>query len=203
MPRRVPTLFFATDYAFPATPTPMTSNPDPDQHVAGTAYEQLVAASVDTMTITPRASDHYEWGYQPFPANFPSSRYGERVSLYYTLAWFDRYLKHDDTATSRLIRGFFDESADRHSIGAGTYDAALAAASPSDPFAGNVPYSIEGKCTANLLSFYYRSAYHLEGGEYHSGDMREEITPQCLPEPALAGLCAGALLVGALRRRRA
>ena len=104
VPRRIPTLFFATDYAFPATPTPMVANPDPDQHNAGTAYAQLVAAGVDTMSITTRASDHYEWGYQPFPANFPSSRYGERVSLYYTLAWFDRYLKGDPSGTTRLVR---------------------------------------------------------------------------------------------------
>jgi dienelactone hydrolase len=203
VPRRIPTLFFATDYAFPATPTPMLASPDPDQHVVGTAYAQLVSANVDTMSITPRASDHYEWGYQPFPANFPSSRYGERVSLYYTLAWFDRYLKDDPTATSRLIRGFFDDSADRNSIGAGTYDAALAAAHPEDPFAGNVPYRIEGKCTANLLSFHFRSAYSLEGGAFATSDLRARNTPQCLPEPALAGLLAGALLVGALSRRRA
>ena len=150
----------------------MGSNPDPDQHNTGTAYEQLVAAGVDTMSITSRASDHYEWGYQPFPANFPSSRYGERVSLYYSLAWFDRYLKNDPDGGGRLLRGYFDETADVHSIGAGTYDPALAAANPTDPFAGNVPYTIEGKCTANLLSFYYRSAYYLEGGAVASSDMR-------------------------------
>jgi dienelactone hydrolase len=171
-PKRTPTLFFATDYPFPATPVPMNSNPDPDQHVTGVAYNQLVAAGVDTMSITSRASDHYEWGYQPFPANFPSSRYGERVSLYYTLAWFDRYLKGDPDGTTRLVRGYIDETADLHSIGAGTYDAVQAAANPTDPFAGNVPYSIEGKCAANLLSIYYNSAYWLEGGALASMNMR-------------------------------
>ncbi len=171
-PKRTPTLFFATDYPFPATPVPMDSNPDPDQHNTGTAYEQLVAAGVDAMSITSRASDHYEWGYQPFPANFPSSRYGERVSLYYSLAWFDRYLKNDPDGTTRLIRGYFDETPDLHSIGAGIYDPIVAAADPTNPFAGNVPYSIEGKCVANLLSFYYHSAYHLEGGALASSDMR-------------------------------
>ncbi|MGH7897025.1 MAG: hypothetical protein ACREQQ_03685, partial [Candidatus Binatia bacterium] len=62
-PRRTPTLFFATDYAFPLTPIPMLANPDPDQHLTGLAYDQLAAAGVDVMSITPRASDHYEWGY--------------------------------------------------------------------------------------------------------------------------------------------
>ena len=171
-PKRTPTLFFATDYAFPATPTPMSGNPDPDRHVTGVAYNQLIAAGVDTMSVTPRASDHYEWGYQPFPANFPSSRYGERISLYYTLAWFDRYLKGDPDGTTRLVRGYVDETADLHSIGAGTYDAMLAAANPTDPFAGNVPYRIAGKCAANLLSIYYHSAYWLEGGALATGDMR-------------------------------
>jgi dienelactone hydrolase len=201
-PKRTPTLFFATDYAFPATPTPKQSNPDPDQHLTGIAYDQLVTAGVDTMSITPRASDHYEWGYQPSPANFPSSRYGERISLYYTLAWFDRYLKGDGSAMFRLVSAFVDETADLHSIGAGTYDAELAAENPTDPFAGNVPYQIEGKCTANLLSVYYRSAYFLEGGALRTSDMRAKITPECLPEPAFGGLPAGALLLVRLRKRR-
>ena len=202
-PKRTPTLFFATDYPFPATPFPMGTNPDPDQHVTGVAYNQLVAAGVDTMSITTRASDHYEWGYQPFPANFPSSRYGERVSLYYSLAWFDRYLKGDPSAAARLTRGVFDDSADLHSIGAGIYDADQAAGDPTNPFAGNVPYTIAGKCVANLLSFYYHSALWLEGGAIQSSNMRtDSAPPQCLPEPALGGLLAGALLVGVLGRRR-
>ena len=77
------------------------------------------------------------------------------------------------------------------------------AANPTDPYAGNVPYQIAGKCSANLLSIYYHSAYSLEGGALQSSDVRAQITPQCLPEPALGGLMAGTLLVGALRRRRA
>ena len=89
-----------------------------------------------------------------------------------------------------------------HSIGAGTYDPALAAANPTDPFAGNVPYKIEGKCTANLLSVYYRSAYFLEGGALRTSDMRAKITPECLPEPAFGGVLAGSLLLAQLRRRR-
>lgn len=170
VPRRVPSLYFATDYAFPATGTPKTSNPDAAQHLG--AFNQLEAAGIDTMSITTRASDHYEFGYQPYPADFPSSRYGERVAFYYSLAWFDRYLKVDPAATARLTSHTFDDSSDIHSIGAGTYDAARAAADPTNPFAGNVPYKIAGKCVANLLSFYYASAFSLQGGALQSSDVR-------------------------------
>lgn len=170
VPRRTPSLYFYTDYAFPATGTPKTSNPSPTQHFG--AFNQLAAANVDTMSITTRASDHYEFGYQPYPADFPSSRYGERVAFHYSLAWFDRYLKGDQRATARLATYAFNDSSDRHSIGAGTYDAAQAAADPMNPFAGNVPYKIAGKCAANLLSFYYASAVRLEGGTLQSSDLR-------------------------------
>jgi hypothetical protein len=148
----------------------MTAPPSPTQHFG--AFDQLAAANVDTMSITTRASDHYEFGYQPTPADFPASRYGERVAFYYSLAWFDRYLKGDRKATARLTAYAFDDSSDRHSIGAGTYDAQQAASHASDPFAGNVPYRIAGKCAANLLSFYYASAFRLEGDALASRDMR-------------------------------
>jgi len=199
LPLRTPGLYFGVDYEFPATPTPKAAAPDPRQHHG--AYDQLVAAGVDAMSITTRASDHYEFGYQPFPANFPSSRYGERIAFYYSLAWFDLHLKDDPSARLRLTRFFFDDSADASSIGAGTYDPELAAASPDDPFAGNVPYAIEGKCAADLLSFYYTSAYSLTGGALQTDDMR---SLGCLPEPgAGAALAAGgALLAGLARRRR-
>jgi dienelactone hydrolase len=170
VPRRTPSLYFYTDYAFPATGTPKTSPPDPTQHFG--AFNQLSAAGVDTMTITTRASNHYEFGYQPNPADFPASRYGERIAFYYSLAWFDRYVKGDRLATARLTARRFDDSSDRHSIGAGTYDAARAASDPTNPYAGNVPYKIAGKCTSNLLSFYYASAYRLDGGWVRSRDMR-------------------------------
>jgi len=170
VPRRTPSLFFYTDYAFPATGTPKASAPNATQHFG--TFSQLSSAGVDAMSITTRASDHYEWGYQPYPANFPSSRYGERVAFYYSLAWLDRYLKGDASATARLAAYVFDDSSDRRSIGAGTYDPQRALADPANPFAGNVPYTIASKCAANLLSIYYASAYRLEGGQVASSEMR-------------------------------
>jgi len=170
VPRRTPSLYFGVDYPFPTVGLPMASAPNPTQHLG--AFDELRAAGVDTMSVTTRASDHYEFGYQPYPANFPSSRYGERVAFYYSLAWFDRYLKGDASGTSRLTAPLFDDSSDRHSIGAGTFDKATALRNLTNPFAGNVPYRIAGKCAANLLSFYFASAYDLEGGTLRSSDMR-------------------------------
>lgn len=167
-----PALYFGTDYAFPtfATPNVPSAPSNPDQHWP--AYDQMRKAGVDSMVITPRASTHYEWDQQSAAGSLPASRYGQVVSLYYTLAWFDRYLKHRPSALRRLTAKHFNRSADRHSIGSGTYDARLAVADPTDPAAGNVPYQIEGMCVADALSFYDASAYWLDHGKLHSTNMR-------------------------------
>ena len=47
--------------------------------------------------------------------------------------------------------------------GAGTYDAAKAAAHPDDPFAGNVPYKIGGKCSAEPAVVLLRVRLPLRG----------------------------------------
>jgi hypothetical protein len=47
------------------------------------------------------------------------------------------------------------------SIGAGLFDPAQAAASPTDAMAGNVPYRIAGVPILGSLSFYYFSQYRL------------------------------------------
>jgi dienelactone hydrolase len=173
-----PTLYFGVDYPFPSVPAPMspTDPPDAEQH-ADFAYAQTKAAGVDTMLVVPRASTHYEFSYEPFPASLQASRYGERVAFYYVLAWFDRYLKGEQSATNRLTALAFDGSADASSIGSGTYDAAAAAADPGDPAAGNVPYKIGGLCVADLLSFYYHSDYWLDGGRLTAVDLQSRGCP--------------------------
>jgi dienelactone hydrolase len=184
VPRRTPALYFYADYAFPAFSYPMATPPNATGHWG--IFNQLRASphNVDVMTITTRASTHYEWGYQPEPFSFPASRYGERVAAYFSLAWFDRYLKNDPTALDRLTAHRFDDSIDRSSIGAGTFDPDAFLADPSTPGAGNVPLKIQGLCIADLLSFYYRSAFHLAGGSQVSLDMRRRGCPPPV-EPAL------------------
>lgn len=155
---RVPALGLSAEYFFNVAP--QSTAPDPNAKLGG--FEPLRAAGTDAMSVTLRSSTHLEWAYVPYI--LPASRLGERVSMYYTRAWLDRYLKGDKRATERLTAAKFDDSADVSSIGAGAYDAARAAASPADPAAGNVPYRIAGLPVRDRLSFYYRSAYSLGGG---------------------------------------
>jgi hypothetical protein len=135
----------------------MSAPPDP-QSKAG-AYLQLVRAGTDAMQIALRSSMHLEYSYVPYI--LPASEYGERVAFYYTLAWFDYYLRHLVSGYDRLVATRFDNSSDVHSIGGGLYDPAVAAAHPSDPGAGNVPIMIKGLPVADRLSFYYDSEYSL------------------------------------------
>ena len=167
-PVHVPALSLAGDYPFPlpnGVPADPESPPDPDSKAA--AFDQLRGAGVDVMLVVLRAATHYEWSYLPFLSGqaLVASRYGERVSMHYTLAWFDRHLKDDPTALSRLVAVEFDDSADRSSIGQGIFDPATL---------NNVPYEIEGQCVANRLSFYYRSKYSFrtESGELFENDLR-------------------------------
>jgi hypothetical protein len=83
--------------------------------------------------------------------------------MYYTRAWFDRYLRGDDAALGRLTARTFDTSADVSAIGAGRFDPDKATADPTNPEAGNAPYKIAGLPVADRLSVYYRSAYSLTG----------------------------------------
>lgn len=124
------------------------------------AYNQLRAHGVDAGLVTLRSSGHNEASYG---GSSMGSRYGERVALYYTLAWFDRYLKGERTGTRRLLDQIIDDSADRSSIGAGTYDAATDR---------NVPYRIDGDCAANRVSIYFRSSLWLEHGRHEIEDIR-------------------------------
>ena len=162
----VPALGIASEYFL--NPTSASSPPDPEAKNAG--FAQLVAHGTDAMQVNLRSSTHLEYTYVPYI--LPASRLGERVAFHYTLAWFDRYVKGDPAATSRLTETTFDGSGDAHSIGAGLYDPAKAAATPTDPEAGNAPYTIAGLPVKDRVSFYYRSAYSLDGGAVACANLR-------------------------------
>jgi dienelactone hydrolase len=166
---RTPALGFNSEYFF--NPEPMSSAPDP--HSKDQAFQQLTKTGVDTMQVALRSSMHLEYSYVPYI--LPASSLGERVAFYYTLAWFDYYLRNDPSGFARLTATKFDPSSDVHAIGAGAFSPAAAAADPSDPAAGNVPYDISDMPIVNRLSFYYESEYALsdtDGRRVTCSDMR-------------------------------
>jgi hypothetical protein len=151
----VPALALTNDYLF--NPQPMASPPDPQSKAAG--YHQVVKAGFDSMQVAFRNATHLTYSYVPYV--LPANELSERMASYYTVAWFDRYLKGDPTGFDRLTAKTFDRSADADLIGAGLYDPQAALADPANPTAGNVPYKIAGISVPNIVSFYYMSQYAL------------------------------------------
>jgi dienelactone hydrolase len=93
-----PALGLSADYHQP--PEPNTSLPDPEAKSQGfLAYKK---AGVDSGEIVIRGGSHYEFSFQPGP-NWPAGLRGADLATWYTIAWFDKYLKHDPTADRRLL----------------------------------------------------------------------------------------------------
>jgi dienelactone hydrolase len=130
-----PALGLSSDYLL--TPEPYTVVPDPDLKELGSlAYTK---ADVDTGEIVIRGGTHYEFGDVPTGA-IPASRRGIDLVSWYTLAWFDRYLKGEASADARLLTTRWRD------------DGIAGSADPShDP---------------NVFSYHYRSRLdiHLAGG---------------------------------------
>jgi dienelactone hydrolase len=93
-----PALGLSADYHQP--PEPNTSLPDPLAKSQGfLAYKQ---AGVDSGQIVIRGGSHYEFSFLP-GQNWPASLRGSDMATWYTIAWFDKYLKGDATADRRLL----------------------------------------------------------------------------------------------------
>ena len=169
---RTPALFMTADFNCQRVPVclPERYATPPDPLGPGNKdedFQRVRKAGVDTMKVSLRAATHLD--FTEFPqAN--GSRYGVITTLYYTLAWFDRYLKGDGEVLPRLIATRFDDSADRHYISGGRFDPATGS---------NVPAQIGGQAVRDRLSFHFRSAYFLDGGRHVCEDMRKGC-----PEPA-------------------
>lgn len=175
LPLRIPTMVQVADYDLFAAPTENPEKPTPEPGSKYTFVDTISDAGIDAMQVAPRASTHLDWIRFPTWVG-PHTVYNEMVALYYTLAWFDRYLvpSRADDALQRLTASgtdTFDGSADVHSIGAGFYDEDKAQQT-GDIEAGNVPFTIEGLPIRNLLSFLYDSKYLLEDGTLTCEDMR-------------------------------
>jgi len=198
-----PALATTNDYEFNLQPQAAVPDPNGSSNgggLDGTAgYLSLVQQGVDSQIVSIRNGTHLTYSYIPYV--LPANEIGERVAFYYTLAWFDEYLRggHDallpgsDTAYHRLTTlGTFDRSADYNddkvdrgaaeiSFGAGTYSAKKAAGDPTDLAAGNVPYEIKGIPIRDTLSFYYYSEYSLHDPDAKSNPLKtcSDVLARC------------------------
>ena len=167
---RTPALFFVADFNCQRVPVclpePYTIPPDPlGPGNKDADFQRMSAARVDTMKIALRAGTHLD--FTEFSPGV-GSRYGAAVAFYYTLAWFDRYLKSPDRklapdASRRLTATTFDGSGDLHNISGGRFD----------PLSRqNVPARIAGHPVADRLSYHFRSGYYFDRGRLRCEDMR-------------------------------
>jgi len=104
---RVPALGMSGDYgigspngAAGVNPKPRDSAPDPDG--ATQASRDYSKAGLPTMQVNTRAGTHFESAVIPNPG-FPATLRGIDQTAWYTLAWFDRYVKKDPGADRRLL----------------------------------------------------------------------------------------------------
>lgn len=172
-----PALFVVADFNCQRVPVcvpqPYTSAPDPKgPGNKDEDYQRLAAAGVDTMKIALRAATHLD--FTQFPPG-TGSRYGAVTTSYYTLAWFNRYLRGAmpgrralaGGALRRLTAGRFDDSADLHNISGGTFDPLTQQ---------NVPAHIAGQPVRDRLSFHFRSAWSFGHGRVGCEDIRAGCT---------------------------
>jgi dienelactone hydrolase len=95
-----PALGMSDDYGL--TPTPFTAAPEPESKNAGSLA--LSRAGVDSGELSVRGGTHYEFSYIP-NRGFGATHRGMDMADWYTLAWFDKYLKHQRSADARLTTG--------------------------------------------------------------------------------------------------
>ena len=164
---RTPALFVVADYNCQQVPVcvPAPYEQAPDRLGPGNKdrdFQRLRAAGVDTMKVALRAATHLDFTEMPAAVG---SRYGTVVTSYYTLAWFDAYLKRGGARDGllRLTADRFDDSADVHSISGGRFDPATQR---------NVPAVIAGQPVVDRLSHHFRSGWWLAGGRLACDDVK-------------------------------
>jgi dienelactone hydrolase len=95
---RVPSLNLTVDYL--TGRDRKSSPPDPmEKSQASLAFSE---AGIDTGSIAIRGGTHFEFSYLP-STSFRATLRGIDLSAWYTLAWFDKYVKVDPTADRRLL----------------------------------------------------------------------------------------------------
>lgn len=192
-PPTTPTLLMSADYES-NTPAPGASTlpvrhreQEPEDDPRYRDVDLLREAGVDAMQVVPRASTHRDFDRVSPEGCERCGRYGWRMTSYYTLAWFDRYLKGDRDphvaadALERLTNlDRYDGSADRTAIGMGRFVPTDAAQDDgSDYEDANQPITLEGLSVRPRLSFYWPSRYYI--GEHECEDMRDGDCSQPSP----------------------
>jgi hypothetical protein len=105
VPIRVPALGITGDYT---VDTYYYTSP-PVYDYKARVSEAYSNAGVDSGVVVIRGGGHMEYGY--FPPPVAASLRGIDLATWYTAAWFDRYLKRDPTAASRLMTGRWRDDA--------------------------------------------------------------------------------------------
>jgi dienelactone hydrolase len=99
LPVSKPALGMSDDYGL--APTPFTEETQPEPASKNGASLALSAAGVDSGEISVRGGTHYEYSYIP-NQGFGATHRGMDMADWYTLAWFDKYLRHMTSANARL-----------------------------------------------------------------------------------------------------
>ncbi|HEY1593440.1 MAG TPA: hypothetical protein VGF81_16700 [Solirubrobacteraceae bacterium] len=135
-PLHAPALGMSADYGLP--PAPNTQLPNPDGK--STWSVNYSKAGVDTGEIIVRGGSHLDFSFIPNQA-FGASLRGPDMIDWYTIAWFDRYVKHSPSADRELLTTRW------------LHDATEASVDPNHD--------------GNAFSFYYYSRLdlHLSGGQ--------------------------------------
>ncbi|MBA3306452.1 MAG: hypothetical protein H0U25_11100 [Thermoleophilaceae bacterium] len=113
---RVPALGMSGDYgigspngAAGVNPKPRQSAPDPQG--ANGPSRTYSKAGLPTMQVNTRAGTHFEPALIP-NAGFPATLRGIDQTAWYTLAWFDRYLRGEESADRRLLTDRWQKDAE-------------------------------------------------------------------------------------------
>ena len=161
-PNTKPALGISNDYGL--TPTPYTSEPGVQDKNAAFLSFSSPTPDTDTMQVNIRGGTHYESSLIPgntIPVLGTGTWRGEDMVAWYTLGWFDKYLKADPAADARLLS---DRWCD-------------------DDLTQGVDQNNDG----NMFSFYFHSRYDFTpaggGADLTSANMRDGCPAHARPIP--------------------
>ena len=150
MKPRVPTMLQQSEQPQFMSPWGATP-PDPEFWPAYRVADRFAREDVPHAVVALRGGTHSEWQWIANAAACPlcnASAKGQQVGTYFTVAWFDRFLK--GRKDRRLTAQRFDGTADRTSIGTGRFDPVSQR---------NVPYRIAGDRVPDHLSRLFKSVF--------------------------------------------